>query len=122
MYIVVAGKQRALRNALKGFLQTRPGYEVVGTAADKEELLIQVETKSPDLLLLDEDLTVLLIEEVIVPLQRFDPCPKIVVLGGRPESRKKYLDAGVATLVGKAGPPKSLLTAIEEIRLQRNNV
>ena len=61
MRILIAGKQRSLRNALKGLLQTRPGYDVVGTAADIEELFIQVETNSPDLLLLDEVLTYMLV-------------------------------------------------------------
>ena len=121
MRILIAGKQSSLRNALKGLLQTRPGYDVVGMVADREELFIQVETKSPDLLLLDEDLTEMLVEDVIVPLQQIDHCPKMIVLGGRPASRKVYLEAGAAAHIEKADPPKSLLTAIEEIRLRKNH-
>jgi len=119
--ILIAGKQRALRNALKGLLQTRPGYVVAGMAADTEALFIQVETKSPDLLLLDEDLTEMLVEDAILPLLQLDPCPKMIVLSSRSESRKVYLDAGVTAFVEKTDPPKSLLTAIEGIRLQGYN-
>ena len=122
MRILIAGKQKTLRNALKGLLQTRPGYDVVGTVADEEELFIQVETKSPDLLLLNDDLTEMLVEVVIAPLQQFDPSPKILVLSGRTASRKAYLDAGVVAFVDKSDPPKSFLTAIEEIRFRRNSV
>lgn len=121
MRILIAAKQRTLRNALKGLLQTRPGYDIVGTAADKEALFAQAETKAPDLLLLDETLTVFLMEEVLIPLQLIDPCPSTIVLGNQSESRKVYLDAGVTAVVEKTDHPKSLLTAIEGIRLWKDH-
>ena len=69
MRVLIAGTQAALRNALKTFLQTRPGIEIAGIAADKEDHFAQVESDSPDLLLLDETLSRELVKEVIVPLQ-----------------------------------------------------
>ena len=121
MLILIAGKQAALRNALKLLLQTRPGLEIVGAVSNRAELLSQVEADSPDLLLLDEGLTVKLIVDVIVPLQQIDPPPAIMILGSRMERGQAYLDAGANAFVNKSDPPKSLLTAIEEIRLQRNH-
>jgi len=120
--ILIAGKQKSLRSALQIFLQSRPGYEVAGTVADKETLFKEVESKSPDLLLLDEDFTDSLVEKVIEPLLQIDPCPQIILLISRVGAKKVYLDAGVAALVQKTDPPKSLLTAIETVRLRRNSV
>jgi DNA-binding response OmpR family regulator len=85
-------------------------------------LISQINTDTPDLLLLDEDLTEMLVDDVIIPLKQFDPCPAVIVLGGRAEARQAYLDAGAAAFINKSDPPKSLLTAIEEIRLRRNRV
>ena len=79
----------------------------------------QVEADSPDLLLLDEALTDKLVEDVIVPLQQIDPPPAMIILGSRTELGKAYLDAGAEAFVSKSDPPKSLLTAIETIRLRR---
>jgi DNA-binding NarL/FixJ family response regulator len=122
MRVLIAGRQETMRRALKTLLGTRPGLEVIGEAADKSELISQINTEMPDLLLLDEELSQELVNDVIVPLQQFDPCPAVLVLGDRAEARQAYLDAGAAAFINKSDPPKSLLTAIEEIRLRRNRV
>jgi len=122
MRVFIAGKQATLRNALKLLLQTRPGIEIAGTAADKKDLFTQVESTPADLLLLDETLSQELVKEVIVPLQQFDHCPAILVLSDRAEAKQAYLDAGAVAVINKGDPPKNLLTAIEEIRLRRQHV
>ena len=122
MLILIAGKQRSLRNALKGFLLTRTSYVVASTVADKEALFIQVKTEPPDFVLLDEDFTELLIEEVIVPLQQIDSRPQLIILGRRSELKPTYLDAGAAAFISKSEPPKTLLTTIEEFRLRDDDV
>ena len=116
MRLLIAAKQSTLRHALTTFLQTRKEIEVVGAAAEKKSLFAQVDKTEPEIILLDENFSVGLIEAVIEPLQKIEPRPEIVVLGNRSESKKELLDAGVAAFVIKGGPPKSLLTTIEEIR------
>jgi DNA-binding NarL/FixJ family response regulator len=120
--VLIAGKQASLRNALKTLLQTRPGIEIAGLAADKKDLFAQVESSPADLLLLDETLSQELVKEVIVPLQQFDHCPAILVLNDRAAAKQAYLDAGAAAVINKGDPPKSLLTAIEAIRLSTSHV
>jgi DNA-binding NarL/FixJ family response regulator len=111
-----------LCNALKTLLQTRPGIEIAGMAADKKTLFAQVETDPLDLLLLDGALSQELVKEVIDPLQQIDPRPVILVLSDRAEAEQAYLDAGAAVVINKGDPPKSLLTAIEAIRLNTSDV
>ena len=122
MRVFIAGKEASLRNALTTLLQTRPGIEITGVVADKKNIFVQVESNPSDLLLLDETLSQELVKEVIVPLQQFDPCPAILVLGGQAEAKQAYLDAGAVAVINKGDPPKYLLTAIEEIRLRKNYV
>ncbi len=122
MRVLIAGKKAALSNALKTLLQTRPGIEITGTVSDIEELFVQIKSEPADLLLLDENLTEKLVEDVIIPIQQIDSPPMVIVLGDRTETKQAVLDAGAVAFLDKSGPPKSLLTAIEEIRLRRNRV
>jgi DNA-binding NarL/FixJ family response regulator len=107
---------------LKTLLDTRPGLEVVGEAADKGELIGQIESARPDLLLIDEDLPEEGMVDLFAALQQFDPPPMVMVLGGRSESKDAYLEAGAVAFVNNSDPPKSLLTAIEGIRFRSNRV
>lgn len=122
MRVFIAGKEASLRNALTTLLQTHPGIEIAGAAADKKSLFAQIEPNPSDLLLLDENLSQELVKEVIVPLQRFDPQLMIVVLGKRTDSKTTYLDAGAVAFVSKSDSPSSLLTTIEEVRLEWRRV
>jgi DNA-binding NarL/FixJ family response regulator len=111
-----------MRLALKTLLDTRPGLKVVGEAAEKGEMISQIESTRPDLLLLDDDLSVEAMADLIAALQQFDPPPMVMVLGDRSESRDSYLEVGAVAFVSKSDPPKSLLTAIEGIRFRSNSV
>ena len=71
-----------MRRALKTLLGTRPGLEVIGEAAGKRELISQIESARPDLLLLD-DLIDKPMADLLVTLQQLDFCPMVIVLGGR---------------------------------------
>jgi DNA-binding NarL/FixJ family response regulator len=122
MRVLIAGEKAALRNALKTLLQTRSGIEIAGMAAEKKDLFAQVDSSPADLLLLDESLSQELVKEVIAPLQQFDHCPAILVLNDRAAAKQAYLDAGAAAVINKGDPPKSLLTAIEAIRLSTSHV
>lgn len=118
MRILIAGKTAFLRNALTRFLQHRSEYDVVGTAADEEQLFSMVEAESPDLLLLDDTLVDDLVQEVILPIRQREHGPQVLILGGRSESKQTFLDAGATAYVSKSAPPKNLMTTIEEIRLR----
>ena len=122
MRVLIAGKKAALSNALKTLLQTRPGIEIAGTVSDIEEIFVQVKSEPADLLLLDENLTEKLVEDVIIPIQQIDSPQMVMVLGNRTETKQAVLDAGAVAFIDKSDPPHSLLTAIEEIRLRRNRV
>ena len=57
MQILLADNQPKVRFGLRVLLERQPGLQVVGEAADAEDLLAQVEADCPDLVLLDWELS-----------------------------------------------------------------
>ena len=53
MRVVVADDQTVIREGLVTLLETMPGIEVVGAAADGEEAVTQVASSTPDVVLMD---------------------------------------------------------------------
>jgi DNA-binding NarL/FixJ family response regulator len=51
--VFIADDHPVVRQGLRGFLGSRPGFEVVGEAADTETTVAEVERLAPDVVLLD---------------------------------------------------------------------
>ena len=51
--VFIADDHPVVRQGLRGFLESRPGFEVVGEAADTETTVAEVERLAPDVVLLD---------------------------------------------------------------------
>jgi NarL family two-component system response regulator LiaR len=51
--IVLADDHEHFRRSLSSFLKLQEGVEVIGEAVDGEDVLVQVERKKPDLVLMD---------------------------------------------------------------------
>jgi DNA-binding NarL/FixJ family response regulator len=113
MQILVADDQPKVRFALRVLLGRQPGLNVAGEVANAEDLLIQVETICPDLVLLGWELPGLAAKDTISALR--ETCPRlfVIALSGRSEARRAALDAGANIFVSKGDPPERLLVAIE---------
>jgi DNA-binding NarL/FixJ family response regulator len=96
-------------------LEEKLDLNVVGEAADNQQLLARLEDLRPDILLLDLDLPGLSKTAPIDALQGVDREAKLLVLGARPESLEAALAAGADAFVSKADPPKRLLTAVRAL-------
>ena len=115
MRILLADHRLKVRFALRALLEQRPEVEIVGEAVDAEDLLAQVETVCPDLVLLDWKLQGLSAVDLLPSLRRVCPKTCVIVLSGRPEARRAALDAGADAFVSKTDPPGRLLAAIAEL-------
>jgi DNA-binding NarL/FixJ family response regulator len=112
MRILVADSQPRVRFALRVLLEQQPGLEVVGEAADSRELLVQVGSTSPDLVLLGWELPGLPAVDSLLALRQIRSDLMVIALSGRPEARQVALDAGANAFVSKSDPPERLLAAI----------
>ncbi|MGA9350187.1 MAG: response regulator transcription factor [Anaerolineae bacterium] len=129
MRILLADDQPKVRFALRVLLERQPGLQVVGEATDADDLLAQMETACPDLVLLAWELPGLTVDPstssgqapsagsgqgLLTALRRVCPNLFVIALSGRLEVRQAALDAGADAFVCKCDPPERLLAAIAD--------
>ena len=120
MRILITGRRSDARSAMRFFLGSKlASDDVVAEAADLGTLLTQAEATHPDVILLDRDLCDQPLEQLIPTLQLLEPRPVVFLVNIRPESQPFAKAAGVDAIVLTGDPPKSLLIAIESVRLER---
>lgn len=113
MRILLADAQPKVRFAMRVLLERQPGLEVIGEAVDAEDLLAQVETTCPDLVLLGWELPGLEAADLVSALRQAGPNLSVIALSGRPEACRAALGAGADAFVSKGDPPERLLKAID---------
>jgi two-component system invasion response regulator UvrY len=115
MRVLLADNHAQIRWALRTVIKEQPGLLLVGEVTRAEDLLSQVQTLKPDLILLDWELLGQEEEKVIADVHRVQPGAKVIILSRRPESQQLALDAGAEAFVSKAGAPDHLLTALRRL-------
>lgn len=121
MRILIAERRADTRAALSALLAREPGVDVGGQARDSEELLAQVKTVGPELVVLEWGLPGQAAAELIraVRAERAPGgCLKVVVLAIRDESREAALTAGADAFASKEDPPERLLSAIRDTQAE----
>jgi two-component system nitrate/nitrite response regulator NarL len=112
MRILLADNETNVRYGLRALLEERPAFEVVGEAADAEELLAQLQAACPDLVLLSWGLPGPQGADLLPALRKLQDDLYVIVLSGRPEARQAILDAGANAFISKVESPERLLAAI----------
>jgi DNA-binding NarL/FixJ family response regulator len=96
---VVASPLGILRQSLARLLRPEDGFEVVGLAGTREEVLRLTEVERPDVVLLDARLQPEALQELLSALERAWPSLKALLLAGSGASR----DSAEAVLLGAWG-------------------
>lgn len=117
--ILIAGSRSLTRSALRLLLQEANGFEVVGEAADSEELLAEVQSRHPHVVLLEWGLPGQPGLELIPVLQGRNGQPEVIVLSGRPELESTVRDAGAHAFFNMGEPPRRLLEKLQAIQENR---
>lgn len=115
MRVQLADSRPRVRFALRALLEEQPEVWIVGEATHSRDLLAQVETICPDLLLLSWELPGRPGEDLLVLLRRSCPQLYVIILSGRRTARQVVLAAGADAFVSKIAPPEELLAAIEAV-------
>ena len=119
MQVFLADNQPQVRFGLSVLLERQPGINIVGEAANAQDLLAQSATACPDLILLDWTLPKMQAEDLLSRLREVCPNVVVIALSGRPEARQAALDAGANDFVGKYELPEKLLAAIAHCSCQQ---
>jgi two-component system invasion response regulator UvrY len=114
MRIIVADDRPEVRSALRLMLEEKPENVVIGEVATSYELLWQVNTGRPDLILLDWELPGTKPKELLSILRALHPRILIIALSSYPQMRHAALEAGALSFVSKSDPPGSLLAALDD--------
>ena len=112
MRILLADHRSRVRFAMRALLEQRPGWDIVGEAADAKSLIAQVGSSCPDVVLLDWKLRGLMADSLLT-LRQACPGMHVIALSGRPEEREAALEAGVDAFVSKVDSPERLLATID---------
>lgn len=111
--VLIGTEVRLYSDGIRQFLDAQPGYRVVGIAARSAELLLKVEQRLPDVILLDQALPGSL--ETLRGIRRVLPSSRVVALGepAADEALLSWAEAGVAGFVARDASVEDLLTSVE---------
>jgi DNA-binding NarL/FixJ family response regulator len=115
MRVLLADDQVAVRSALRLLLEQEADFQVVGETADSTELLLAIEQKGPELVLLDWELPGLPPVQLLRLLRYERPSLKIIAMSSRPEAERLVLDAGAQAFLSKSELPERVLSIIRSL-------
>ena len=115
--VVVADDQLLVRAGLKMVLDAEPDIEVVGEAADGEQVLDVARRTQPDVVLMDIRMPVLDGLEAARRLLAREDAPRVLVLTTFDEEEYLYeaLRAGTSGFLLKVSPPEQLIGAVRTV-------
>jgi DNA-binding NarL/FixJ family response regulator len=113
--VVLVDDHEVLRSGVRGFVDSLPGYEIVGEASAAHTALQMIESTKPDVVLMDIALPgmdgILATREILWRV----PTTRVIVLSAcqRIEDVRNAIEAGAIGYVLKADPPDTLADALE---------
>ncbi|MBV1787365.1 response regulator transcription factor [Marinobacterium sp. D7] len=115
--LFLADDHTLVREGLKQLFADSPDIEVVGEAADANQVLEQLRYKSCDLLLLDVTMPGMSAEDLLERLQRQQPTLPVLMLSmhNEPQIARRQLKAGASGYLTKDCEPERLLEAISRV-------
>lgn len=115
--IVLADDHIMVREALAGMLGAEPDLEVVGVAADGHEALALVQSRRPDILLLDVSMPNLDGIEAAARVRKAVPACRVIALSALGEDCfvKQMAEAGARGYVVKGQPFAQLVAAVRQV-------
>jgi DNA-binding NarL/FixJ family response regulator len=115
MYVLLAASQAKERSALQQLLAFDSELCLVGQAGEANELLAQLQSTRPNVVLLEWELPGLGGASLVSALKRLAWPPKVVAFGERMGARQEALAAGVDAFVSKEQPVEEMLNTVRAV-------
>jgi DNA-binding NarL/FixJ family response regulator len=114
---LLADDHGIVRRGLKSLLESQPGLEVVGEAADGLEALRLCGELSPDLLIIDISMPLMNGIEVASRTQKLEPAPAVIILSMHADESyiMRALGAGARGYLVKDATDEDLLPAVRAV-------
>jgi NarL family two-component system response regulator LiaR len=115
--ILIADDHPVVRKGIKALLNTEPGLEVVGEAADGEQAVTKASTLNPDVILMDLSMPRKDGVQAISEIRQEIPGVKILVLTSFAEDKRiiAAIEAGALGYLLKDSSPQELIRAVHTV-------
>jgi DNA-binding NarL/FixJ family response regulator len=115
--VVLADDHAIVLEGLKALVDGERDMKVVGATTDGSKVLALVDQVSPDVVLLDLELSGIRGTDILAELRKRPTSPKVLVLTAYNdgESIRAALDAGADGLALKTEPPQQTIAAIRQV-------
>lgn len=121
--ILIVDDHDVMRGGLRSLLESRPGWEVCGEAANSTDAIEKAKTLRPDVVVLDISMPGFSGLEAVPAIRKDAPGAEVLILSRyeEREMRLKALEAGARGYVSKTqGLARELLAAIDGIVRERS--
>lgn len=115
--VLIVDDHAVVREGLRSLIDSEPGMEVAGEAAEGDEAVIQARSSKPDVILLDLVMPKKSGLEVITEVMQERPGSRILVLTSFSEDNKVFpaIKGGALGFILKDSSPFELLQAIRDV-------
>jgi DNA-binding NarL/FixJ family response regulator len=123
--ILIVDDHEVMRGGLRSLLESRPGWEVCGEAANSTDAIQQAKILRPDVVVLDISMPGFSGLEAVPLIRKETPGAEVLILSRyeEREMRLKALEAGARGYVAKTqGLARELLEAIDGIVRERSSL
>ena len=112
--VFIADDQAKVRFALRVSLERQSGLAIIGEAVDAIDMLTQLKSLRPNVLLMDWELPGLA-GSTLYALRVILPEATIIALSSCPENQRLALGFGANGFVNKSAPPETLLHTLNAL-------
>ena len=115
--VLIADDHAIVREGLRTLINSKPGMELAGEAANGKEAVEKARLLKPDVILIDLVMPILDGQEAIYQIKETDPEARILVLTSFAEDEKVFpaIKSGALGYLLKDSSPSQLVTAIEDV-------
>lgn len=120
--ILIVDDHDVMRDGLRSLLESRPGWQVCGEAANSTDAVEQAKTLRPDVVVLDINMPGFSGLEAVPRIRKETPRSEVLILSRyeEREMRQKALEAGAREYIPKSQTlARELLAAIDGIVRER---
>ena len=114
--MLVVDDIKDIRDMIRLILELRPGFKVVGEAANGQQAIEQAQSTQPDVVFLDLAMPVMDGLEALPEIRRVAPSSRILVSSGYDHTMaRKAMALGAHASIVKGGKASEIVAAIREV-------
>ena len=115
MYIILADDHYDVRQAFECLLCDEPDLHLAGEATNTTELLAQLSSACPDVVLLDWELPGRT-ADILIRIREVCPDARVVAASVHPEACEEARQVGIHEFISKGDPPEIVMATVRGAR------